>query len=147
MTARELIKNHEGLRLKRYRCPAGAWSIGYGWNLDEWPLPPEIASYYRLNSRITEGMADYLLDVALSGVLHDCRDLYPGFDDFSERRRAALTDFLYNLGVVRAAGFKKMRAAIQAGDWNRAADEMYDSKWRKQVGKRAQTLIGMVREG
>ena len=26
----ELIKRHEGLRLKAYRCPAGAWTIGYG---------------------------------------------------------------------------------------------------------------------
>lgn len=26
----ELIKEHEGLRLKAYRCPAGVWTIGYG---------------------------------------------------------------------------------------------------------------------
>ena len=26
----ELIKAHEGLRLKAYRCPAGVWTIGYG---------------------------------------------------------------------------------------------------------------------
>lgn len=25
-----LIKKHEGLRLKAYRCPAGKWTIGYG---------------------------------------------------------------------------------------------------------------------
>lgn len=26
----ELIKRHESLRLKAYRCPAGIWTIGYG---------------------------------------------------------------------------------------------------------------------
>jgi len=26
----ELIKNHEGLVLKAYLCPAGVWTIGYG---------------------------------------------------------------------------------------------------------------------
>lgn len=26
----ELIKRHESLRLKAYRCPAGVWTIGYG---------------------------------------------------------------------------------------------------------------------
>ena len=26
----ELIKRHEGLRLKAYKCPAGVWTIGYG---------------------------------------------------------------------------------------------------------------------
>jgi lysozyme len=147
VTARDLIKKHEGLMLKKYICPAGAWSIGYGWNLDAWPLPPEIASYLRMNGRITEGMADYLLDISLQGAINDCRDLYPGFDGFTDSRKAALTDFVYNLGVTRAAGFKKMRKAIHDEDWDRAADEMYDSKWRKQVGKRATTLIGMVREG
>ena len=147
MNARELIKSHEGLRLARYRCPAGHWSIGYGWNLDAWPLPPEIAAYYRLNGRITEGMADYLLDIALMGAIKDCRDLYPGFDSFTDSRRTALTDFMYNLGVVRAAGFKRMRAAMREGDWDRAADEMFDSKWRTQVGRRSETIIGMVRTG
>lgn len=26
----ELIKRHEGLKLKAYLCPAGVWTIGYG---------------------------------------------------------------------------------------------------------------------
>lgn len=26
----ELIKRHEGLRLRAYLCPAGVWTIGYG---------------------------------------------------------------------------------------------------------------------
>lgn len=26
----ELIADHEGLRLKAYKCPAGVWTIGYG---------------------------------------------------------------------------------------------------------------------
>lgn len=30
----ELIKLHEGLRLKPYKCPAGKLTIGYGLNLD-----------------------------------------------------------------------------------------------------------------
>lgn len=29
-TGVDLIKRHEGLRLKAYRCPAGVWTIGYG---------------------------------------------------------------------------------------------------------------------
>jgi lysozyme len=26
----ELIKKHEGLKLRAYKCPAGVWTIGYG---------------------------------------------------------------------------------------------------------------------
>ena len=134
MTAPELIKSHEGLRLSPYRCPAGHLSIGYGWNLDEWELPGEIAAHYRRTKRITEGMADYLLDLMIGIALADCRHLYPGFDDFTEARRAALTDFLYNLGFTAAAGFKKMKAAILAGDWNEAAQQVRDSAYWRQLG-------------
>ena len=28
-----LIKQFEGLKLKAYRCPAGVWTIGYGWTI------------------------------------------------------------------------------------------------------------------
>jgi lysozyme len=134
MTARELIKSHEGLRLRRYRCPAGHWSIGYGWNLDEWPLPPEIASYLRLYGRITEGMADHLLDISLGIATQDARKLFPGFDGFDDRRRAALTDFAYQLGYTRAAKFTKMRAAVAAGDWDEAAEQVRDSVYWRQLG-------------
>ena len=134
MTARDLIKSHEGLRLAHYRCPAGHWSIGYGWNLDAWPLPPEIAAYYRLNGRITEGMADYLLDLSLGIAIQDARRLFPGFDGFTDRRRAALTDFAYQLGYTRASKFTRMRRAIAAGDWNEAAEQVRDSAYWRQLG-------------
>jgi lysozyme len=158
MTAHELIKSHEGLRLRRYKCPAGHWSIGYGWNLDEWPLPPHVAAYFHVNGRITEGMADYLLDIQIGTAMHDCRDLYPGFDGFSERRRAALTDFLYNVGSTRALGFRKMRKAIIAGDWNEAAEQVRDSAYWRQLGgdpigtddgrtERPERIAAMLREG
>jgi hypothetical protein len=36
---------------------------------------------------------------------------------------------------------------VIAGDWNKAADEMLFSRWASQVGGRAKTITGMVREG
>ena len=134
MTARELIKSHEGLRLRSYRCTEGHLSIGYGWNLDAWPLPPEIASFFRLHGRITEGMADYLLDISLGIAMQDARKLFPGFDDFTDRRRAALVDFTYQLGYSRASKFTRMRRAIEAGDWDEAAEQLRDSLYWRQLG-------------
>ena len=48
-----MLRTDEGTRLRRYRCPAGHWTIGYGWNIDANPLPPEIAAYERVNGQIT----------------------------------------------------------------------------------------------
>lgn len=144
---REMLKKHEGLSLKKYHCPAGKQTIGYGWNMEAHPLPPDIASCLRVTGAITEDMAEDLLTISINTSEHDCRAIYPGFDGFTEVRRAALTDFMFNVGSTVALTFKKMRAAIEAGDWDKAANEMFFSDWREQVGNRAAEVIGMVRVG
>ena len=46
-----------------------------------------------------------------------------------------MINMLFNLGLPRLLGFTNMWAAIQAGDYAKAADEMLDSKWAAQVGE------------
>jgi lysozyme len=134
MMRRELIKSHEGLRLRKYRCSRGHWTIGWGWNLDAHPLPAEIASFYRIHGAITEEMAERLLDISMAAAEADCRNIYPGFDQFSERRKDALVDFVFNLGAAGALKFRRMRAAIIAGDWLEAARQLNDSAYWRQLG-------------
>ena len=47
----------------------------------------------------------------------------------------------------RLMQFKKMWDAIIEEAWDRAADEMLDSRWADQVGMRARTLSDMMRTG
>ena len=143
---KEMIGRHEGLRLRPYVCPAGKPTIGYGWNLEN-PLPPEIASYFRMRGEITEEMADELLRISVDAATRQCRALYPGFDRFDEARRHALIDFVFNVGAGTALKFKKMRATIERGNWNDAADEMIDSLWYRQVGARGREIVDMIRKG
>jgi lysozyme len=58
-----------------------------------------------------------------------------------------IINMAFNLGVYRLGKFHKMRQAVYSSDWNRAADEMLDSRWAQQVGERAQRLAQMMREG
>ena len=143
----EMIRRHEGLRLKPYICPGGHATIGFGWNMDAHPLPDDIAACLRVNGAITQDMAERLLNISVDMATRQARAIYPGFDDFSERRRYALVDFVFNLGVGGALKFKKMRAAIADGDWDRAADCMIQSKWFRQVGNRSREIVGLIREG
>ena len=46
----------------------------------------------------------------------------------------------FNLGVGGLLAFTKMFAALQERDWDRAAAEMLDSRWARQVGDRAVRL-------
>ena len=38
-----------------------------------------------------------------------------------------------------------MKAGVDARDWNRAADEMVDSRWYDQVTNRAKRLVARMR--
>jgi lysozyme len=51
----------------------------------------------------------------------------------------------FNLGYPRLSKFKGMKAAVEEADWNRAADEMVDSKWYQQVPNRARRLEKRMR--
>lgn len=144
---REMIKRHEGLRLSPYFCPAGHKTIGFGWNMEAHQLPDDIASCLRMTGKITEVMAERLLTIAIDATVRNCEAIFPLFASFSDKRQAALVDFVYNVGSGTALTFKKMIAAIREGDWMKAADEMRDSRWFKQVGDRSKEIVEMVRNG
>ena len=52
-----------------------------------------------------------------------------------------LTNMVFTLGKKGLDGFDDMWAAIEVGDWKKAAAEMKDSAWAGQVGNRAARLI------
>jgi lysozyme len=49
------------------------------------------------------------------------------------------------MGRPRLSKFKGMKSGVDARDWNRAADEMVDSRWYRQVTNRADRLVTRVR--
>ena len=59
----------------------------------------------------------------------------------------ALVDMCFNLGLPRFLKFAKALDALEAGDYNRSADEFMDSLWAKQVGYRAYEVSEMIRTG
>lgn len=125
--------DHEDLKLKPYRCSAGKLSIGVGRNLDD--------------NGITKAEAMMMLRNDLTRTRFGLEKVFPGFLGLSRRRRMALIDMCFNLGLPRFLQFKKMLAAVVARDFNQAAEEMLSSRWAEQVGQRAHTLATMMREG
>lgn len=73
--------------------------------------------------------------------LHTIFDNFEGLDDI---RKNVLIDMRFNLGPNRFRQFKKMIAAVRKKDWQQAAEEMKDSNWYRQVGKRAKNLCEMM---
>jgi len=147
MTIKELLIKHEGKKSRPYKCPAGFNTIGIGYNFDANPLPEDIEKYLKENGKITEDMIDRLLFLSVGAATTDCHSLFPDFDNFTEARRMALVDFLFNIGKRRAMGFRKAIAAINTKRWADAAKEMKDSTWFNQVKGRAAEIIEMIEEG
>ena len=78
-------------------------------------------------------------------VLSDCKILYPDFDELPEEVQQIVANMMFNMGRPRLSKFKGMKAGVDARDWERAADEMVDSAWYRQVTKRADRLVERMR--
>jgi lysozyme len=128
-----MIKGHEGLRLKPYKCTSRKLTIGYGRNLDD--------------KGITEKEADTMLLNDIIECIQQLTRHFPWIDELSHNRQAVLIDMCFNLGIKGLMKFEKTLDAIRFFDYDKAADYMLQSEWAKQVGQRAITLSNMMREG
>lgn len=128
-----MIKRHEGFRDKPYHCTAGKLTIGYGRNLDD--------------VGISKSEATMLLYGDVVEATEYIEGIFQEYCDFSENRKSALVNMMFNLGRSRFLGFKKMIKAIKNNDWEEAADQAKDSKWYSDVKGRAVEIVGMIREG
>ena len=92
------------------------------------------------NDRVVEAF-----ESDIETVLSDCNKLYPDFNDLPEEAQRVIANMMFNMGRPRLSKFKGMKSGVDARDWNRAADEMVDSRWYRQVTNRAQRLVDRIR--
>ena len=78
-------------------------------------------------------------------VLNDCTILYGDFNKLPEEAQLIIANMMFNLGRPRLSKFKGMKAGVDTQDWNKAADEMIDSNWYRQVPNRAGRLVKRMR--
>lgn len=127
------IERDEGRRSRPYECTEGFTTIGVGWNLDARGLPDHVI--------------DELLSISMTQAVNDCESIFPNWNEIDGVRQRVLVNMAFNLGKRGLSKFKKMIAAVKKEDWDEAAAQMLDSRWAKQVGKRANRLSEMMRAG
>lgn len=126
------IRRYEGLSYLPYKCPTGHLTIGYGHNLEH---------------GISLEAAELLLRQDLEIAEKQVKNVFAWWPKLTEARFYVLVDMCYNVGISRLVGFKKMLAAVEAGDYQTAAKEMLDSRWADQVGRRARELAKIMKTG
>jgi len=126
----DLIRD-EGLELKPYRCTSNKLTIGVGRNIED--------------NGITEAEARYLLHNDLGRVVHELDQNAAWWKNLPDSQKNALINMSFNLGWPRLSKFKNMLAALEAGDFEKAATEALDSRWASQVGDRAHRIAAQIR--
>ena len=138
---REEIKYDEGSVNKIYLDHLGLATFGIGHLVTEW----DEEYGWEVGTPVSEDRCIEAFNSDIENVLSDCHRLYPDFDDLPEEVQRIIANMMFNMGRPRLSKFKGMKRGVDAKDWNAAADEMVDSKWYRQVTKRADRLVERMR--
>lgn len=121
----DLVAKFEGFRAHAYLCPAGVWTIGYGFTKG-----------VKKGDAITKGQAD-------ARLAHELDDFADGVKKLvkvplKQCQFDALVSFVFNVGVgaLRDSTLLKL---LNAGNYAGAADQF--TRWNKAGGK---VLPGLV---
>lgn len=149
-----VLARNEDRRHKCYLDSEGIPTIGIGCNLERPEARARIAGMgldcdevIAGRQTLTDEQIDSLLADDLATAISDARDLIANFDTLTIARQIVLVDMAFNLGKPRLANFRKMIAAIGAGDWEEAAAQMKDSRWYRQVKTRGDRNVAVMRTG
>ena len=133
--AKDMIKVHEGLRLDKYMDSRGFPTIGYGHLIEPGESMPD---------RISKQKADELFDEDY--VHHKAAAMkIPGYSKANAMQKAALIDLTFNMGPAWANGFPAFKKAFAAGNYELAGNELVNSAWYGQVGRRAPTIVNLIK--
>ena len=135
------IEDDEGRVYQIYTCPAGELTFGVGHLVKDYdPEFGEPEGTPVMPMRVDDALTD---DINIA--LFDCSEIFDEFDDFPREVRKILANMMFQLGINRFRGFKKMIAAIEDRNWSLAGDEMRDSLWNKQTHARSERLIARIK--
>ena len=136
----DLVK-HEGYVTEIYLCSENYPTFGIGHMVTEedmeytWPVGTPVT-----DERILQVFHD-----DCNEAVKDVDSIFDDVRNHPDNVVRVLVNMAFNLGRSRLSKFKNMVAAVNAKDYNKAADEMIDSKWYRQVKTRGVELAEIMR--
>jgi lysozyme len=136
----DLVK-HEGYVAEIYLCSEGYPTFGIGHMVTEddmehtWPVGTPVT-----DERILQVFHD-----DCNAACTDVSALFLNFSSHPDDVQRVLVNMAFNLGRSRLGKFKNMITAVNEGNYQKAADEMVDSKWYRQVKRRGEELVEIMR--
>jgi lysozyme len=74
-------------------------------------------------------------------VLATLNAAIPWWGSLPDQAQRVMANLCFNMGWKTLATFRQFLAAMQAHDWQRAAQELKNSKWWGQVGERGPRIV------
>ena len=138
---RKELEMDEGVKYEIYNDHLGYATFGIGHLVRD--SDPEYGQ--EIGTPVSEDRVIEAFNQDVETVLNDCTILYGDFNELPEEAQLIIANMMFNLGRPRLSKFKGMKAGVDAKDWNKAADEMIDSAWYRQVPNRAGRLVKRMR--
>ena len=137
----EQLKIDEGVVYEVYKDHLGYPTFGVGHLILETDEEYKKSSGWKVSEERVKECFEHDLDIAIS----ECKALFKEhWEEYPGELQEILVNMMFNLGRTRLGKFKKFISAINESDWEKAAIEMMDSRWAKQVGPRANRLRDRV---
>ena len=143
------IKFHEGEvkaengNHKVYKDHLGFYTVGWGHLILE--TDPE--NNLEVGDEVSEERVVELFENDLKICKKEIRNNLDFFDDLDEIRQRCIIDLTFNMGMPRLKKFVKTLDHLKNGRYDEAGDELLDSRYAKQVGKRAERIADMIKTG
>lgn len=135
---RHQLEQDEGVVYEIYLDHLGNPTFGVGHLVTE--EDPEY--WMEVGTPVSEERVQQAFNSDVNIAMAECTALYEEYwFNFPGEVKSILINMMFNLGRPRLSKFKKMNAAIKAGDWEEAAKEGRDSLWYRQVTNRAERLM------
>lgn len=128
------LKRDEGWEPSAYKDHLGYLTIGFGFLIDE-----------RKGGELPLEVGEFWLRLGAERRWKQLLWMQPWLNEQPEQVQRALANMAYQLGVGGVNRFRKMLAALKAGDRKLAATEALDSRWAKQTPNRAKRVTDMIR--
>ena len=139
---REELAEDEGCKFEIYLDHLGLPTFGIGALIKEY----DHEHGQPVGTPVSEDRVRQRFNLDIAVTIEDCQVLYDDFNDLPEEAQLVIANMMFNMGRPRLSKFKGMKAGVDARDWDRAADEMVDSRWHDQVPNRAKRLVKRIRD-
>jgi len=132
---KEDLIRHEGFVPYAYHDHLGYLTIGIGRLIDQ-----------EKGGGISQQEAEFLLDNDIERILIALHNKLEWFSRLPPRKKRALANMAFQMGIQGLFGFRRMLAALKRGDYSAAQREALDSKWAKQTPERAREVASWLGE-